>query len=35
MARSPTTMLVFGIMAGYYMLYSAGLLHYRRANGIK
>lgn len=28
--RSPLTMLIFGIMAGYYMLYAVGLLSWRK-----
>jgi hypothetical protein len=29
-ARSPLTLLVFGILAGYYMTYSSGLLRWRK-----
>jgi len=29
-ARSPLTLGVFGLLAGYYMGYATGLLHYRR-----
>lgn len=34
-AFGPATMIVLGIMGGYYMMYSAGLLRYRHAHGIK
>jgi hypothetical protein len=30
-ARSPLTLLVFGLLAGYYALYSAGLIRWRLA----
>lgn len=32
---SPLTMLTFGIMAGYYTLYAAGVLRWRRAHGVR
>jgi hypothetical protein len=31
-ARSPLTLAVFGVLAGYYMAYAAGLLRWRRAH---
>lgn len=31
LTRSPLTLLVFGLMAGYYTCYAAGLLRWRRA----
>lgn len=35
MANSPLTLLVFGILAGYYVVYSGGLLRWRHAHGVK
>ncbi|MGZ3181803.1 MAG: hypothetical protein ACXU8N_05115 [Telluria sp.] len=32
---SPVSMLVFGLLAGYYVVYSGSLLRWRRKNGIK
>jgi len=34
-ANSPLTLLVFGILAGYYVVYSGGLLRWRHAHGVK
>jgi hypothetical protein len=31
-ARSPLTLAVFGLLAGYYIAYAVGLLHWRRAH---
>ena len=32
-ARSPLTLLIFGTLAGYYIAYAVGLLHWRRRAG--
>jgi len=32
-ARSPLTLVVFGLVAGYYIAYAAGLLRWRRRSG--
>ncbi|MES2151796.1 MAG: hypothetical protein V4508_18610 [Pseudomonadota bacterium] len=33
-SQSPLTLLAFGILAGYYLTFAAGVLRYRRANAL-